>query len=161
MDPAGLPAAGLSWSLLGRFADYVRGSGGSIVAGDGAIVESSGMASWPLADASGFDGEAGILRFAGVVRFTAHFGALDLALRDPVLEVADGRAGLAVLGGDGVPQPFASSGWRAVGSIPGRRAWVGEGVTLDARATVHFGGVYAPGTPLDPLVVVLEGVPND
>ena len=157
-----LGSSGLSWAVLGRFTAYVRGAGGQIVASGGAIVDDGGMASWPLLDASAFAEGSGVLRFGGGVRFLAHFGALDLPLQDPVIEI-DGDAGVL-----GIPEPsnpaarvvLARFAWRGVPAQPGVRAWVGEQVELDAGATHLFSGAYGPGTAFDPLVVVLADVPN-
>lgn len=155
-------ASGLSWAVLGRFVEYVHSSGGAIEADGGAIVDSSGMPSWPLLDAADFDEGAGVLRFAGTVRFTAHFGALDIPLGAPTI-TTDGATGELAIAAAGPGHPavvLARFGWRAVPAADGWRAWVGADVRLAGEAAHLFGGVYPPGTPLDPLVVVLDHVRN-
>jgi len=144
--------------VLARFADYVRGSGGEIAASGGAIVDETGMPSWPLAEAGGFDGTAGELRFAGSVRYLAHFGALDVAVAEPVLRI-DGATGAVWIPAPGTPGALlrlATLGWRELPAPARGRAWIGDEVTLSGDAAHLFGGSYPVGMPLDPLVVVLD-----
>lgn len=147
--------SGLSWGVLGRFTDYVRGSGGTITASGGALVDETGMPSWPLTDATGFGGGTGVLRFAGTVRFAAHFGALDLPLADPVLAVTGARGDLR-LTTHGDSLVLAEFAWAEVPGRDGVRLWVGSEVTLAAAAVPLFGGSYPAAMPLDPLIVALS-----
>jgi hypothetical protein len=151
-------ASGLSWGLLARFADYVRGSGGEIAASGGAIVDETGMPSWPLVDAEGDGGDVGVLRFAGTVRYFAHFGALDVPVADPVLRIGGGRADL-LISHPTTPDsllPLAALAWRELPAPAQARAWLGDEVKLRDEAVHLFGGSYPAGMLLDPLVVLLD-----
>lgn len=154
-------ASGLSWGVLGRFADYVRGSGGTIAASGGAIVDETGMPSWPLVAREGDPGGQIILRFAGSVLYAAHFGALSLDLADPELE-ADGSGGVLrfAAGPQGAVTDVARFSWRAVPAAGDATVLVAEAVELDAAATVLFGGAYPAGMPLDPFIFVLAAERN-
>lgn len=147
--------------VLARFADYVRTSGGEIAASGGAIVDETGMPSWPLADAGNWEGDAGELRFSGSVRYVAHFGALDVPVADPLLRVADGFGELAIPhpSAPGAMLPFARFAWRPLPGSGQGRAWLGDQVTLLEEAVHLFGGSYPSGMPLDPLIVVLADSP--
>ncbi len=150
-------ASGLSWGVLARFADYVRDSGGLITASDGAVIYGKGMPSWPLLDRSGFANGEGTLRFGGSVRFLAHFGALDVPVAAPELHVADGRGVLRVAAA-GIPESriaLAEFAWVDAAPATGVPAWVGREVTLASEAVPLFGGNYAAGMAMDPLIVVL------
>jgi len=144
--------------VLARFADYVRRSGGEIATSGGAIVDETGMPSWPLADAGAWEGDAGELRFSGAVRYFAHFGALDVPVVDPVLRVADGRGELAIPhpSAPGALLPLARFAWRPLRGLGRGRAWVGDEVTLVEDAVHLFGGSYPSGMPLDSLIVVID-----
>jgi hypothetical protein len=156
---AALPgASGLSWGILARFSEYVRGSGGLITASDGAVVDETGMLSWPLVDRSGFEGGAGLLRFGGTVRFVAHFGALDVPITDPEVRV-DGDRGEVRIPTPGTPQammPLAGFTWQRADVGEGTEAWLGLDVALADPAAPLFGGSYPGGMPLDPLIVALN-----
>lgn len=144
--------------MLGRFADYVRGSGGVISASDGAIVDETGMPSWPLASADEFADGAGVLRFAGTVRYSAHFGALDLPLADPVIRLDGdrGRLHIPVPGAADAQVLLAEFAWAEAPATGAVRGWVGREVSLSAEAVPLFGGSYPAGMPLDPLIVILD-----
>ena len=152
--------SGLSWGVLGRFVDYVHSSGGSITASGGAVVDATGMPSWPLAherlDAHG----SGLLRFAGEVRFSAHFGALDVAVADPEVEAADGSAVLRIRSAraESADLVLARSRWRELAAPEGFRVFVGEDVELAPEAVPLFGGVYPERLALDPFVVAVRSV---
>lgn len=150
--------SGLSWRVLGRFVDYVRTSGGSVAASDGAIVDATGMPSWPLADGRLDARGAGRLRFGGEVRFSAHFGALDVAVTEPDVESDGGSAVLRIrtAGADAADLVLARSSWRELGAPEGMRVFVGESVELAAEAVPLFGGVYPERFALDPFVVALR-----
>lgn len=150
--------SGLSWGLRASFVEYVVGSGGTIVATDGAVASPAGLGSWLLADASGFDAERseGMLQFSGQLRYSAHFGALDVVVREPRIDIHDGVGTLSA-STDAGPMSFASFRTRQVGAASGYRAWVGEDGALSAEATVLFGGSYGAGAAMDPFIVVLLG----
>ena len=152
--------SGLSWRVLGRFVDYVRSSGGSIVATGGAIVDATGMPSWPLEDGRLDARGAGRLRFGGEVRFSAHFGALDVAVTDPELEVGGSSAVLRIRTARAAAADLvlARSTWREVGGPEGVRVFVGEDVLLAPEAVPLFGGVYPERLALDPFVVAAKAM---
>lgn len=163
MNPTGgsvaptLGRGGLSWRVAGRFVDYVLASEGCLTASGGAEVDEAGMPSWPLLE-DALD-RAGRVRFAGEVRFSAHFGALDVALTEPELEVDGGVAALRVRTAYGDPE-LARSAWRELTPSGGFRVFLGDGVELAAEAVPLFGGVYPAGMPLDPFVVAVPAAPR-
>lgn len=138
------------------FVEYVSGllDGGVQVTGD-ATADAHGMFTWHLASAEDFDGTSGTLRFAGTVRFSGHFGALDVSLADPIVVVADGRGVLHTSAGPDGPTPIVAFTLTEVPSAPTHRAWLGSEVALTPEGSVLFGSVYAPGDAFEPLIIAL------
>jgi hypothetical protein len=148
---------GLSWPVKQSFARYVAASpGGRIVLSDGATV----VPGWDLVfapaqadfDAATGDGE---LTFSGSVRYTGHFGVLDVTLRDPVLQLTAGTGTLDVGVGEG-RRVLATVSCTSSSGIGDETVWESLTVTLAPPGVDLFAGVYAEGTPLDPFCARLS-----
>lgn len=102
----------------------------------------------------GFDAAAGAgtLRFAGRVRYTGYFGAMDIDLASPALTL-DGDAAVLTIGEPA--RPLAHFTAERADSVPGYTAWICHGGRLDVAALPLFGGAYNATTELDPLIVAL------
>ena len=148
------PWAALTWPVKESFLAYVRRMGGRVTIVRPAYPGEHGFA-FPHAPAPG-TAQPRELTFTGGVAFSAHGGALDITLAEPVL-VADEqgilltvaaparpeggtRAVIAVLAGSGLTQ---APGDEAVALVP----------RLTEDGSALFGGVYPPGETMDPLVV--------
>lgn len=86
----------LSWGLKQSFRSYVWGAGGAISASQGASLtaqNASGLFSFPLTSGQNFDpAQPTNVTFAGAVNMTAHGGAMDITLSQPVI-VFSGNSG--------------------------------------------------------------------
>ncbi|WP_375386032.1 HtaA domain-containing protein [uncultured Microbacterium sp.] len=143
--------SGLSWPVKQSFARYVAASpGGGITIGDGAEV----LPEWDLVFAPGashFDPASGDgeLGFRGSVRFTGHFGGLDVTVRDPLLRISAG-AGELEIGLPGERLRLATAVCTYSPEPDGSAVWESLTVTLTGEGIALHGGVYDEGTPLDP-----------
>ncbi|WP_291053003.1 HtaA domain-containing protein [Herbiconiux sp.] len=142
---------GLSWPVKQSFARYTAASpGGGIDLGHGASV----VPGWDLVfapatarfDAASGDGEIG---FAGSVRYTGHFGALEVTVRDPLLRLTAGTGVLEIGEPDARLILATVSCAYSVGD-DGASVWESLTCTLTASGIAFLGGVYEQGTPLDP-----------
>lgn len=147
--------AGLAWAVKDSLVSYVE------ALDDGAVevltpASRSAAGFWfPLAETAGSDvvpvGSA--LQFLGAVRLTGHWGALDVELRDPRVEL-DGRRGTLLVRDRGSRDPGATVPFADLTVV--EPADVGaRPVELAASLTGHgrllLGGQYRVGEPLSPL----------
>lgn len=155
---------GMRWGVKESFVDYIaRAPGGqvSVTEGAGFVAESRQFA-FPLLDATRFDvaANAGVLEFAGDVRFSGHFGFLYLPLTRPRIEVAAGVARLSFVvpdgrEGDDEPVVLAELDW----PLPDREdalAWHSTRVRLAPAGAPLFNGSYGVGEPLDAVTIALS-----
>lgn len=152
------------WGVKDSFLAYLaRMEGSRISVGKGAGYEESEEFSYPLASAADFDEESntGALSFAGQVRFTGHFGMLDLPLSAPRIDVGRRGASLTMRVGDGSEGEVvrvADLAWPAPSLAPeGWRVWSAIPAVLTEAAVELFNGAYRAGEPLAPLRVGLQG----
>jgi len=155
--------AGMRWGVKESFVDYIaRAPGGqvSVTEGAGFVAESRQFA-FPLVDATGFDvaANAGVLEFAGDVRFSGHFGFLYLPLTRPRIEVSVGVARLSFIvpdgrDGDGEPVVLAELDWPQP-AREGVLLWRSTGVRLASTGAPLFNGSYGAGEPLDAVTISL------
>ncbi|GAB3120435.1 HtaA domain-containing protein [Streptomyces calidiresistens] len=149
----------VDWGVRRTFREFVTGpiAEGAWSTGDGAL---DGGALFRFPDGRGeLDAEAGTARagFTGTLHFTGT--DLDLRLAEPVVEIADGTGTLSaeVTVADGEPRTlpvvtFEASELTAeddlvlLSEVP--TVLTGEGAEI-------FGGLYAPGTEMDPITVAL------
>jgi len=136
-------ATRLAWGIRASFREYLRGLDDTVVTSDGAAVEPGGFV-FPSAGTPG--------AFRGWVRVTAHAGALDVTLAEPVIETRDGTVVLSARTGAGrivvarlQDATDAESLTRDGGTV--------HDVALTLDGAVWLGGVYRPWTRMDPLEV--------
>jgi hypothetical protein len=151
---------GLTWNVKDSFVAYVEAldDGGAEALSPASRLGSGFHFPWgeavPVRDPDNF---AGALQFLGAVRFAGHWGALDVELRDPRIELAGGTSTLLVRERGGLDSgkmlPFA-------GLEVGPRVQEADGslllelaASLTGRGRLLLGGQYAVGQPLSPLQV--------
>lgn len=146
---------GLYWGVRESFIAYVAGNPDGQVYGDGGVeTDGEGTFRFPLASAAG-EGASWRIAFAGVVRFVAHGGMLDVMLAEPVLELGGEVGALVVTHGEQERRILEVESAPPV-EIDG--AWLvfpPLATTLTADGSHLFGDVYPPGEPFDPLQVAL------
>ncbi len=136
-------AVELEWAIRKSFVAYVEGlpDGGVEVEG-GASRAASGAFVFPSV-------EGGALAFAGAVRFHGHGGVLDVTIADPRIEPQGDSAAVTVALGTGRIR-FATVGELTRSDTDDLRS-VDVAVTDDGAYVL--GGVYEPGTALDPFTI--------
>ncbi|MCX6497335.1 MAG: HtaA domain-containing protein [Arthrobacter sp.] len=158
---------GLTWNVKDSFVSYVE-------ALDDGAAEALAPASRaetgfffpldPATDAAGQDaapdtaGPDTALQFLGAVRFAGHWGALDVELRDPRIELLGGRGTLLVRERGG-RDPLKSLPFATLEAS--QRAEDADGSThleltasLTGQGHLLLGGQYPVGQPLSPLHVI-------
>lgn len=163
------PPAGLSWNVKSSFIDYLARLPSSevSVAGGASYHPTTGF-TFPAEDPSApepsprhvwIDVPLRQLRFVGDVRFLAHRGLLCIALASPWVEMnspATASLSVHVPGSDASERvTIASMQWSHPDTSHGRPVWHDLAATLTAEGSALFGGMYAAGTPLDPLSITL------
>jgi hypothetical protein len=164
MAPADVPA--LNWSVKQSFLAYVNRSRGRITLVEPAYPGAGGFA-FPYAQAmqrapsrgSATDADecavqVSEIAFTGGVAFSAHGGALDITLAEPIIVIDDQGALLTVIGS---ARPGA--GTRAVIAELADQSHASTDVAialvplLTDDGSALFGGVYPPGEAMDPVFV--------
>jgi photosystem II stability/assembly factor-like uncharacterized protein len=97
----------------------------------------------------------GILRFAGAVRLTGHWGMLDVELRDPRIRL-DGQGGTLLVrerGGRDTEKvlPLAELRVSRRGTADDGAAYVELSASLTGQGGLLLGGQYTPGQALSPV----------
>lgn len=149
----------LRWGVKRSFLDYLSGMADfELRMGEGARVLPRERAfSFPVAGTG--DGEAvGAVRFAGVLSFTAHLGALRVLIAEPWLEPAPGGARLTV----SRPEEWGAGPARFVLADLQRAEELDEDgwaatrfdAVLAPDGVALFAGVYPPGEPFEPVVLI-------
>lgn len=148
-------APGLYWGVRASFVDYVVGNpDGEVYGDDGVETDGTGVFRFPLRSAQR-DGDSWRLDFAGDLRFRAHFGALDVTLARPRVELEGSAGTLSVAVGDAhVPiarvraRPPAEIGgsWLVFPPLP---------VLLTAEGVALFGDAYAVAEEFDSLRIAI------
>ncbi|MCU1583417.1 MAG: Htaa protein [Microbacteriaceae bacterium] len=148
----------LAWNVKTSFRSYVDGAGG--------VIEATGAArSEPNSFLFPYVGEeAGVLRFEGAVRFTAHGGAMNLLVENPWLHVEDGSTRLSVAGTEATRTAggrlfLAQLDATAPATDGDELSWVAVPATLLAEGAVAFDFNYAAGTQLDPVTYSVPARP--
>lgn len=166
-DPVALTTGSLDWGVRASFRTYVGESG--ITVSDGVTRGAGGTFHWPL-ESGTYDPatSATLLQFAGRVHFSAHGGALDLAVTRPRVEITDeGGTLLADMSGlthSGSPfdWPAAELALLDVDAVEpvvedGTTTWPGVAAALSEAGVEAFAGFYTLGAPLDPVTATYEG----
>lgn len=151
---------GLTWNVKDSFVAYVEAlDDGTAQALSPASRQEGGFHfPWgeavPLKDPGSF---SGALQFLGAVRFGGHWGALDVELRDPRIELAGGSGTLLVRerGGLGAGRMLPFAGLEAGPGVEGADGSLLLELTaaLTGHGRLLLGGQYAVGQPLSPLQV--------
>jgi hypothetical protein len=149
--------AGLAWAVKDSLVSYVEALSDGVVAALPPATRSEAGVWFPWMDAAGSDVVLpdGTLQFLGAVRLTGHWGALDVELRDPRVEL-DGRRGTLLIRDRGSRDPAAMLPFAdlTLAKEPGDDEG-SEPVEVAASLTGHgrllLGGQYAVGEPLSPL----------
>jgi hypothetical protein len=155
-----LPTAGpaLYWGVKKSFRDYVRGAMGEITVVAPAFLRGDQVVFPADLPAPGAPAD-GVLRFRGAVRFQAHYGMLDVTVREPWIDTATGTLTVEHGGVDTPPRiPLAS----LPGALSGGDAEEDDGMLvqrdLPARLAKEGAAVfkftYPEGTELDPVTYV-------
>lgn len=136
----------LAWGVKQSFRSYVEGSGGIIVAEEGATRAADGTFLFEATAESDINLEQGELRgtgrFRGRVSFRAHGGLLSVTLADPWVEPAGDDWVLSIAETATRRTAIARLGTATDGSLSAT-------TTLDGM--MILGDHYPPGTPLDPV----------
>jgi len=141
---------GLYWGVRESFVRYVAaGAEGQIYGDDGVETDGRGTFRFPLREAQR-DASGWRIDLAGELRFIAHFGALDVAIVRPRLELAD-RGLLSFERGDRRREVIATVTTATPHEVGGRWVWPPLEARLTAAGSAVFGDVYGEGAPLDPL----------
>lgn len=152
--PITVPEHGIRWGVKQSFLRYLMGTGGTFTLTDGAVLD-EGEFVFPLDDATGFDATTarGTLKCEGAVKFFGHFGALDLTLGQPWLEVDEEGASLSF--GLGHPGRVAVVvlGSAQTSVVDGTIVWGDVPTRLLPHGDVAFNGVYGIGEQFDPLTI--------
>ncbi|AUI50462.1 HtaA domain-containing protein [Arthrobacter crystallopoietes] len=152
---------GLMWNVKDSLVSYVEALEDGVV---GAVEPASHFAAgylfpWDGVGSARCAGDEGtdVLQFRGAVRFSGHWGALDVELRDPRIEL-DGQRGVLLVRERGAQDPERMLPFARL-ELAGRDEADGS-VRLDLAAmlTGHgrllLGGQYAVGQLLSPAQVV-------
>ncbi len=143
--PTGGLVAGLYWGVRSSFVDYIAASpDGTISGDDGVESDGQGQFRFPLGDTD----VDGVAVFRGALRFTAHFGALDVELARPRVDLASGSLIVEVRGR---PCEVAALTPTTPVTVGEWVVWPPIPATLTAAGAAVFGDVYAPGEALDEL----------
>jgi hypothetical protein len=153
---SGEVAHGMYWGVRDSFVQYVRGNpDGQLFGEDGVETDGEGMFRFPLRRAERSD-RGWRLGFGGQVRFTAHFGMLDVALTRPSVELGPDGGTLRVCDRHGADIVIATldpvdpvdleGGWLVFPPIR---------TCLTAHGVAVFGDVYPEGTEFDALRIAV------
>jgi Htaa len=156
---------GLTWKVKDSLVSYVEAlDDGSAEAVDPASRSEAGFFfPWDRsATVQDSGGSADVLQFQGAVRFAGHWGALDIELRDPRIEL-DGRRGVLLVRERGARDPgkvlpFADLEVRQQDEA-GASVRVDLAASLTGQGRFLLGGQYAVGQALSPLLVVFPEAP--
>lgn len=156
--------AGLTWAVKDSLVAYVEGlADGTVETLAPASRTADGF--WfprpeePLGAAAGEPRH--VWQFLGAVRLTGHWGALDVELRDPRVELDGGRGTLLIRerGGRTADKrlPFADLVLDGPPEAGDGVATLGIAASLTGHGRLPLGGQYVVGEPLGPLLVSLPG----
>ena len=149
---------GLAWAVKDNLVSYVE-------ALDDGIVEAlapatrSGAGFWfpPSGSTTALDASdpGTVLQFLGTARFTGHWGALDLELTDPRVEL-NGREGTLLIRDRGSRDPDKVVPFADLAVDHQERAvddrWsIGATATLTGHGSLLLGGQYSVGEPMSPV----------
>lgn len=137
---------GLAWGIKDSFLDYLDRIGDAqIELRDGAATTSTGQFFFR------FDSrDDHTLRFRGTVALHAHFGALELRLSDPQIELGGSTVVLTITG----PErrlPLLDLTWPQGVEEHGVEMWRDAPAVLTPDACHLFGGAYSGGEPFAPV----------
>lgn len=143
--------SGLAWSVMSRFIDYIRAMGDGVIELTDGASELDGRFMFPL---GAFDREAGgeVYRFRGGVRFSGHYGMLDLRVEDPWIRLMDGGAVLSIRDVDSDDGRLEL----ARGSASVESEWIDVALSLTAEGSELFFGRYARGQSLDVATITVD-----
>jgi hypothetical protein len=158
-DSAGEAAAdgGLSWSLKQSFKDYVQAlPDGLEELHAGASVAGNGTYTFPQAAVRASADQGRVFRFAGKLAFSGYAGLLHVLVAEPWVEEAAGTWILSVVDPDSRTSPPARI---PLAQLPELYLSADDGQirgsctapALTFEGTYLFGGVYPPGSLMDPL----------
>ncbi|KAA9149989.1 hypothetical protein F6B41_23090 [Microbacterium lushaniae] len=154
VDASGV-VPGLYWGVRDSFLRYVLGNpDGQLYGDDGVETDGDGMFRFPLRTLER-TGASWRIAFGGEVRFSAHFGMLDVALRHPVVELHE-TGGLLSVEGAGGTRPIVRVERAEPVLVDG--SWLvfpPLSTTLTPEGVAVFGDVYAAGTPFDDIRIAL------
>ncbi|MCK6212292.1 HtaA domain-containing protein [Georgenia sp. EYE_87] len=153
--------AGLAWAVKDSLVSYVEALADGVVEALPPASRSEAGFWFPLTDAggSGVVPLEGALQFRGAIRLSGHWGALDVELRDPHVEL-DGRRGTLLIRDRGSRDPaamlpFADLTLAEEAGDDGGAAPVEVAASLTGHGRLLLGGQYAVGEPLSPLRITL------
>lgn len=145
----------LEWGVKQSFRGYVEAMGGVIETSGGAARTAEGVFVFAASDGNALAVADGALRgqgvFQGDVRFEAHGGMLNVRLAGFGLEIGPSGAFLTIA--DGPRRARIAELDLAASLEEGGALTVPATATLDTYSIV--GDHYPPGTPLDPVRLVL------
>lgn len=158
ITPGGIPS-GLYWRVKGSFVAYLTSmADGSCAISGGADVDTTGLFRFPAANTANPGPDAWTLRFEGTVRFSGHFGALDVTIERPTVEMTLSGGWLSASTGAPDRRRIQLATLR-----PATPTRIGETLlwpplipALTEEGSELFGGAYPPGLELDALKIAVD-----
>ncbi|MGM7699114.1 HtaA domain-containing protein [Microbacterium sp. A84] len=144
---------GLYWGVRGSFVEYILNGGDGLIHADGGVdTDGQGVFRFPV-EAVQRDAAGWVLSFGGQLRFMAHFGALDVDLSRPRIEL--GATGQLIVDSHGAETVLARVEPAEPIEVDGWLVWPPLTTRLTLAGSVLFGGVYSEGDDLDVLRIAV------
>ncbi|MDH6255096.1 hypothetical protein M2114_000233 [Aurantimicrobium minutum] len=144
----------LSWGIKESLLNYIESLDDGLVSHSETVSRDAENFTFPLNPAlSNFDESEfqGLLQFDGEVTFTGYFGAMNIRVRNPQLQIKGGQGILSVV----VESVFSGERYDPIAVIkqietePSRKFVT----VLTAEGQMLFGPQYQPGQELSPLLL--------
>lgn len=160
MTPPG-DAHGLTWGVRGSFVGYIAAlADGRIAVSEPATITAEGSFHFPYTAMVDGEGERWI-RCAGGVRFSGHFGMLEVPLLNLSVRVLPEGAQLFTEQSDGSVFSLADIAFTEPATSESAIVWEAAPVTLTEAGSQFFGTQYPAGTEMAPLRMSLPVAPSE
>ena len=154
-------AHGLTWGVRGSFVGYIAAlPDGRIAVSDPATITAEGSFHFPYATMVDGEGERWI-RCAGGVRFSGHFGMLEVPLQNLSVRVLPNGAELFTEQSDGSVFSLADIAFTEPVTSESAIVWEAAPVMLTEAGSRFFGTQYPAGTEMAPLRMSLPVAPAE
>jgi hypothetical protein len=150
---------GLTWGVKESLISYIEALDDGVADAVAPASRTDSVFHFPLSESSGDD----CWQFSGSVKLRGHWGALDVELREPRIELTGGEGVLRVRerGGRDPEKtlPFADLRVSARGTSGDGLAYIDATTALTGHGRLMLGGQYAVGAPLSPLRITFVSAP--